>query len=311
MYLNLTNNSSFNPEEYENNFCFFIENRFIPAYAFISSSYLKELEGFPYYLSITPQLNNNTMSTRNNITNIRRAVSGVYRVPVKIPISGHVTLIAFKGTILDTCGTPLFCYVFEHENLEFTEDSSILPFVKDPLKQKLLISSKLLTDSTYGSLYRRLQKEYLLSCYEKGIEVIVMSPENIQLNTFKKVEVKESCNFSSIESMQNYLTKVVPNLLNLEVEEIPQIENFELLPQVDVTPSVLNVEIREIETIPPYDLPIEEEALLFGGFDAYIEEHAEVEQEEEEDFDWNLEHVLPTITTIRQRGEQDVYLVED
>ena len=188
----------------------------------------------------------------------------------------------------------------------------------------------------YSSLYRRLHKEILLSCYEKGIEVIIMSSENIQKNAFKKV-LETSSNFSSISVLERYLKEEIPKTLYLPAGELKDLRDYEI-PLAEVSESVLlepEVFVEEDITNISEELPIEEEALLYGGW----EEDMEIEANQSETFiapDWegmaedthyvlsvdpadensrgilaiNPTEAVPHIP-IRQRGEATVLLVDE
>ena len=243
---------------------------------------------------------------------------------VKINLTPALAIFISTGVIFDSNQKPLLLYVYssrevvnEYGNLEFEEGEK-------EKAQKVLLSSELLTNSLYSSLYRRLHKEILLSCYEKGIEVIIMSSENIQKNAFKKV-LETSSNFSSISVLERYLKEEIPKVLYLSAEELKDLEHYEI-PLVEVSESVLlepEVFVEEDITNISEELPIEEEALLYGGW----EEDMEIEANQTEIFidpDWegmaedensrgivaiNPESI-PHIP-IRQRGEATVLLVDE
>ena len=163
-----------------------------------------------------------------------------------------------------------------------------------------------------------------------------MSSENIQKNAFKKV-LETSSNFSSISVLERYLKEEIPKVLYLSAEELKDLEHYEI-PLVEVSESVLlepEVFVEEDITNISEELPIEEEALLYGGW----EEDMEIEANQTETFiapDWegmaeDTHYVMsidpadetsrgiiainPTdslsFIPIRQRGEATVLLVDE
>lgn len=306
----------------ELNYYFIEDSVYIPAYSVLMYNGIRDLENFLYYydfdfaegrIGIAP----------NTVRNIRKYLYFNSRL-VKINLTPTLSIFVSTGVIFDFNQRPLLLYAYssrevvnEYGNLEFEEGEK-------EKAQKVLLSSELLTNSLYSSLYRRLHKEILLSCYEKGIEVIIMSSENIQKNAFKKV-LETSSNFSSISVLERYLKEEIPKVLYLSAEELKDLEHYEI-PLVEVPESVLlepEVFVEEDITNISEELPIEEEALLYGGW----EEDMAIEVNETEAYivpDWegmaedensrgivaiNPESI-PHIP-IRQRGEATVLLVDE
>ena len=302
---------------------YFIEDtNYIPAYSVLMHGGTRALETFLYYYDF--DFTENEMSTvANTIRNIKNYLYFNSRL-VKINLTPTLSIFVSTGVIFDSNQSPLLLYAYssrevvnEYGNLEFKDGEK-------EKTQKVLLSSELLTNSLYSSLYRRLHKEILLSCYEKGIEVIIMSSENIQKNAFKKV-LETSSNFSSISVLERYLKEEIPKVLYLPAEELKDLGHYEI-PLVEVSESVLlepEVFVEEDITNISEELPIEEEALLYGGW----EEDMAIEVNETEAYiapDWegmaedeNSRGILainpesvPYIP-IRQRGEATVLLVDE
>ena len=306
----------------ELNYYFIEDNVYIPTYSVLMHDGIRALENFLYYYAFdfTGSGMRVVPNTVRNIKNYLYFNSSL----VKINLTPTLPIFISTGVIFDFNQRPLLLYAYssrevihEHGNLEFKEGEK-------EKTQKVLLSSELLTNSLYSSLYRRLHKEILLSCYEKGIEVIIMSSENIQKNAFKKV-LETSSNFSSISVLERYLKEEIPKVLYLPAEELKDLEHYEI-PLVEVPESVLlepEVFVEEDITNISEELPIEEEALLYGGW----EEDMAIEVNETETYiapDWdgmvedensrgivaiNPESV-PYIP-IRQRGEATVLLVDE
>lgn len=306
----------------ELNYYFIEDNTYIPAYSVLMRDGIRALENFLYYYDF-----DFTKSNISTVTNIIKNIKNyLYQNSslVKINLTPTLPIFISTGVIFDFNHRPLLLYAYssrevvnEYGNLEFKDGEK-------EKTQKVLLSSELLTNSLYSSLYRRLHKEILLSCYEKGIEVIIMSSENIQKNAFKKV-LETSSNFSSISVLERYLKEEIPKVLYLPAEELKDLEHYEI-PLVEVPESVLlepEVFVEEDITNISEELPIEEEALLYGGW----EEDMAIEVNETEAYivpDWegmaedensrgivaiNPESI-PHIP-IRQRGEATVLLVDE
>ena len=317
----------------ELNYYFIEDNVYIPTYSVLMYDGIRNLENFSYYYDFD-FTEDRMRIVPNTVRNIKRFLYSD-RSLVKINLTPTLSIFVSTGVIFDSNQKPLLLYVYssrevvnEYGNLEFKEGEK-------EKAQKVLLSSELLTNSLYSSLYRRLHKEILLSCYEKGIEVIIMSSENIQKNAFKKV-LETSSNFSSISVLERYLKEEIPKVLYLPAEELKDLGHYEI-PLVEVSESVLlepEVFVEEDTTNISEELPIEEEALLYGGW----EEDMEIEANETEAYivpDWEGmaedTHYVTSIDPadensrgivainpesiphipIRQRGEATVLLVDE
>ena len=306
----------------ELNYYFIEDNIYIPTYSVLMNNGIRALENFSYYYDFDFAEDRMRIAP-NTVRNIKRFLYSD-RSLVKINLTPTLSIFVSTGVIFDSNQSPLLLYAYssrevvnEYGNLEFKDGEK-------EKTQKVLLSSELLTNSLYSSLYRRLHKEILLSCYEKGIEVIIMSSENIQKNAFKKV-LETSSNFSSISVLERYLKEEIPKVLYLPAEELKDLGHYEI-PLVEVSESVLlepEVFVEEDITNISEELPIEEEALLYGGW----EEDMEIEVNETEAYiapDWegmaedeNSRGIvainpepIPHIP-IRQRGEATVLLVDE
>ena len=307
----------------ELNYYFIEDNAYIPVYSVLMHEGIRALENFLYYYDFD-FTEGRIKVAPNTVRNIKNYLYN-NRLLVKINLTPALAIFVSTGIIFDLNQKPLLLYAYstrevvnEYGNLEFKDGEK-------EKTQKVLLSSELLTNSLYSSLYRRLHKEILLSCYEKGIEVIIMSSENIQKNAFKKV-LDTSSNFSSISVLESYLKEEIPKVLYLPAEELKDLGHYEI-PLVEVSESVLlepEVFVEEDTTNTSEELPIEEEALLYGGW----EEDMEIEANQTETYfapDWegmaedeNSRGILAINPTdflsfipIRQRGEPTVLLVDE
>ena len=317
----------------ELNYYFIEDNIYIPIYSVLIRDGIRALENFLYYYDFD-FTESNISTVPNTVRKIKQYLYNNSSL-VKINLTPTLAIFISTGVIFDSNQRPLLLYAYsnrevvnEYGNLEFKDR-------KKEKTQKVLLSSELLTNSLYSSLYRRLHKEILLSCYEKGIEVIIMSSENIQKNAFKKV-LETSSNFSSISVLERYLKEEIPKVLYLPAEELKDLGHYEI-PLVEVSESVLlepEVFVEEDTTNISEELPIEEEALLYGGW----EEDMEIEVNQTETYiapDWegmaeDTHYVMsidPAVENsrgivainpesiphipIRQRGEATVLLVDE
>lgn len=307
-------------ENEELQYYFIEENKYIPVYAVLTFTGIRNMENFSYYYDF---ILNDDLTAANTIRNIRTNLYYSPRV-VQIKITPEEAIYVTTGSIFDKDGKALLLYVYpskevvdEQGNLGFSEDQK-----QKETAQKILLSSELLTKSLYSSLYRRLHKDILLSCYEKGIEVIIMTSENIQKNTFKKVSVALPT-FNSISALEKYLTEEIPKTLYLPLEEMKSVKDYEfsltevaqsvlLQPEVFVEEDTINPITEILEDI--RELPIEEEALFYGG------EWEEIERQEyivsADPIGENSRPILAinaesSVTVIRQRGETNVLLVDE
>ena len=317
----------------ELNYYFIEDNIYIPIYSVLIHDGIRALENFLYYYDFDFIESSRMRVVPNTVRNIKNYLYFNSSL-VKINLTPALAIFISTGVIFDFKQRPLLLYAYS--NREVVNEYGNLEF-KDGEKektQKVLLSSELLTNSLYSSLYRRLHKEILLSCYEKGIEVIIMSSENIQKNAFKKV-LETSSNFSSISVLERYLKEEIPKVLYLPAEELKDLGHYEI-PLVEVSESVLlepEVFVEEDITNISEELPIEEEALLYGGW----EEDMEIESNQTETYvapDWesmstdyvnsvdpvgeNSRGILAINSTdsvlsipIRQRGEATVLLVDE
>jgi hypothetical protein len=109
----------------------------------------------------------------------------------------------------------------------------------------LFYSTSFFTDPGLMPLNRRLQKEILQDCFEKGIEVRMLSSLEIEKNTFARLfEVKKT---KSLTQLEAYMNQVLPNFLHNEGEDTFVEQEFE--------PVVIHRE----------ELSVEEEAMLFDN----------------------------------------------
>ncbi len=177
----------------------------------------------------------------------------------RIEINGRVFFIA-KGVFFSETGIPLMVCAMKKEpylntSIAKFSDSGLDDFSYN--NYVLFYSTSFYTDPSLTSLNRRLQKEILQSCYEKGIEVRTITSLEIEKNTFARLfEVKKT---KSLTQLEAYMEQVLPNFLHNDGEDT--------FIEQEVVPVVLAHE---------EELSVEDEALLFDN---------EIQTEEEFDDD--------------------------
>jgi hypothetical protein len=229
-----------------------LANNYIPIYAFHTNYHN---EGVQFYTR--PSLQENIIRKANTLKNIKDALD-MALAPRRIPIGGK-NYYFMKGAIYTEDGNPLLVLAMSREAYK---DPNILNFSElrtgrevNPVDYKnfvLFYSSSLFTDSNLAHLNRRFQKQLLMSCYEKGIEVRVITSSEIERNTFASLfEIPKA---NSVSQLEEYMSKVLPTFLYTEEEDSYVFEELGV-------PQTQNEE-----------LSVEEEALLFDSEDQELPE---------------------------------------
>jgi hypothetical protein len=166
----------------------------------------------------------------------------------KIEINGRVFFIA-KGVFFSEAGVPLMVCAMKKEAFLNPLVSKFSDFRAENFSYTnyvLFYSTSFFTDPGLVPLNRRLQKEILQACFEKGIEVRMLTSLEIEKNTFARLfEVKKT---KSLTQLEAYMEQVLPNFLHNEGEDTFVEKEFE--------PIVLAHE---------EELSVEEEAMLFDN----------------------------------------------
>lgn len=205
-----------------------------------------------------PNLKVNVTTKGNTLKNIKDGFE-MSLSPRKISINNKIFIIA-KGLFLSETGIPLMVCAMKKEpylntSIAKFSDSGLDNFSYN--NYVLFYSTSFYTDPSLTSLNRRLQKEILQSCYEKGIEVRTIASLEIEKNTFARLfEVKKT---KSLTQLEAYMEQVLPNFLHNDKEDTFIEQEF--------VPVVLAHE---------EELSVEDEALLFDN---------EIQTEEEFDDD--------------------------
>lgn len=251
---------SFRPSKFDKTA--FVANEYIPLYALQNS---EDLESFNFYSkpSFTEVLRKG-----NTLKNIKDAFHYGFSTR-EIPINNRKFYIA-KGVFFSENKEPLMVLSMKKEayldptRAHFSEVLAGQSFSYN--NYVLFYSTSFFIDPGLTPLNRRLQKEILQSCYEKGIEVRVIPSSEIEKNTFARLfEVKKT---KSLTQLEAYMNQVLPNFLHNEGEDTFVEQEFE--------PIVIHRE----------ELSLEEEAMLFDTdtvSDSYIEPIREISASESQE----------------------------
>lgn len=226
------------PETFNEDTTCVLANDFIPIYAIQSHLRVGPID---YYSK--PSFSD-VLRKPNTLKNIKDALE-LGATTRKIEINRAIYYMA-KGLIFSQTKELLFACTIKKEvynNIErpFFEDESG-PFSYS--NYVIFYSSSFFTDPSLASFNRRLQKEILTSCYQKGIEVRVLSSSEIEKNTFARLfEVQKT---KSLTQLDYYMEQVLPTFLYQQKED---------------TFVEQETELRQFIV----ELPIQEEALLFEG----------------------------------------------
>lgn len=165
----------------------------------------------------------------------------------RIEINGKVFFIA-KGVFFSEAGVPLMVCAMKKEAFFNPSISKFSDYGSDNFSYNnyvLFYSTSFYTDPSLMPLNRRLQKEILQACFEKGIEVRTITSLEIEKNTFARLfEVKKT---KSLTQLEAYMNQVLPNFLHTQGEDTFVEQEFE--------PVVIHRE----------ELSVEDEALLFDS----------------------------------------------
>lgn len=232
-----------------------IANEYIPFYAFqtLDTGFYNK-----------PSLEEGVIRKPNTVKHIKDAFQ-MALTPRRITIGGVVYFFV-KGVMFTDTGTPLMVFAMPREKFldpdikKFSEigySNEISPV--DYKNFVLFYSTSFFTEPSLAPLNRRFQKEILMSCYQKGIEVRVITSQEIERNTF--ADLFEIPKANSVSQLEEYMRTVLPTYLFTEEEDTFV---FDELPQVQIQQE---------------ELSLEEEALLFDSADEYQLEIEEMARE--------------------------------
>lgn len=221
-----------------------IANEFIPLIAMNSmNSITNKGDNLQYYSKPSFE---HIIRKPNTLKNIKDGfeMGGTTR---RIEINGRVFFIA-KGVFFSEAGVPLMVCAMKKEAFLDVSVFRFSDYNSDTFSYNnyvLFYSTSFYTDPGLMPLNRRLQKEILQACFEKGIEVRTVTSLEIEKNTFARLfEVKKT---KSLTQLEAYMNQVLPNFLHNEGEDTFVEQEFE--------PVVIHRE----------ELSVEDEALLFDN----------------------------------------------
>jgi hypothetical protein len=260
-------------------------NTYIPIYAF--HTYHQE-EGIKFYSR--PSLEKNAIRKPNTLKHIKDALEMAI-APRRITIGGKFYYF-LKGAMYTEDGNPLMVLGMARQAFE---DPDIKNFSElrygsevnsvDYKNFVMFYSTSFFTDPNLAPLNRRFQKELMMSCYQKGIEVRVITSSEIEKNTF--ANIFEIPKVNSVDQLEEYMNKVLPTFLYAEEEDTFVFE-----------------ELTVPEVVQDHELSVEEEALLFDSEDQELPElelipyepdeyQVEREEMEREAATWDSAHTEP------------------
>ena len=217
-----------------------IANDYIPLIA-INTTFNRE--GLVYYNKPSFE---SYISKPNTLKNIKDGFEMAHHTR-KININNRNFFIA-KGVFFSETGEPLMVCAMKKEaylNESVSKFSDIRSENFSYTNYVLFYSTSFFIDPGLTPLNRRLQKEILQACFEKGIEVRMLSSLEIEKNTFARLfEVKKT---KSLTQLEAYMEQVLPNFLHDEGEDTFVEKEFEQV------------------TIHREELSVEEEAMLFDN----------------------------------------------
>lgn len=221
-------------------------NAYIPIYASHFLTFTDE--NIRFYTR--PTFDTGCLRKANTLKNVKNALE-MYISPVRIPI-GSKSYYFMKGAMYTEEGIPMMILAMPRKDYE---DPNIRKFSDlrygqevNPVDYKnfvLFYSTSFFTDPSLTALNRRFQKEILIDCYTKGIEVRVITSSEIEKNTFASLfEIPKA---NSVSQLEEYMSTVLPTYLYTEEEDTFAFEELEV-PQAQEE-----------------ELSLEEEALLFDS----------------------------------------------
>jgi hypothetical protein len=225
-----------------------ITNEFIPLIAINS---IVNKEGLQYYFK--PSFERH-IKKPNTLKNIKDGFE-IGQTTRRIEINNRAFFIA-KGVFFSEAGVPLMVCAMKKK--AFLDDSvfKFSDYKSDAFSYNnyvLFYSTSFFTDPGLTPLNRRLQKEILQSCYEKGIEVRTLPSLEIEKNTFARLfEVKKT---KSLTQLEAYMEQVLPNFLHNGGED-----------------TFVEKEFKPIILVHEEELSVEDEALLFDNASTHVAE---------------------------------------
>lgn len=222
-----------------------LANNYIPLYANHTGYTENEVR---YYKR--PSFEKGIIRKPNTLKNIKDALE--MAISARRILIGGKNYYFVKGAMYTEEGIPLMVLAMPQKDYI---DPNIRKFSElrygtevNPVDYKnfvMFYSTSFFTEPSLAPLNRRFQKEILMSCYEKGIEVRVITSSEIEKNTF--ANIFEIPKVNSVDQLEEYMNKVLPTYLYTEEEDTFVFEEL-VMPQ----------RVQE-------ELSVEEEALLFDS----------------------------------------------
>jgi hypothetical protein len=176
----------------------------------------------------------------NTINRIRTCFYGRYQKPMRVTLPKDVKVIIGEGFVMrESDGAFLLLLGIRKKSIKNTSWEA-----EDYV---LYYSIELMTDTLLSTLNKRLQKEFLTSAVNDGIEVIITDSKTIRKNAFAKVM---SIRFNSVDIMQYYFKEVLPKAFFSSGSNTDLVEAFDpgfsLMP-IEVPTAEIVQEVEAVE----------------------------------------------------------------
>jgi hypothetical protein len=206
--------------------CLAVSVDFVPIYVlgYLERNNLYSVYNFPYSKE-------ESYSSIPNTSSRLSLILTSYATLVQTVTNG-LNLLIGKGLIIDKdSGQVLMCLTLKQEELNYDfplKEMSKSDFSNtdniDYHKFIMFVSTELVSNSKYSVFYRRLQKIYLNFCFEKGIEMRIISASIIKKNTFAN---SFKVAFNSITQLQDHLNNDVQHIF-MTNEELFRTQDYPL-----------------------------------------------------------------------------------
>jgi hypothetical protein len=223
-------------------------NTYIPLYGV--HTFYKEEDITFYSRPLMQMTTGGSIKKPNTLKNIKDALEMAI-TPRRILI-GNKNYYFIKGAMYTEDGNPLMVLGMSKEAFKnpdipnFSDNYGESVSLFDYKNFVMFYSTSFFTEPSLAPLNRRFQKEILMSCYEKGIEVRVITSSEIEKNTF--ANIFEIPKVNSVDQLEEYMNKVLPTILYTKEEDTFVFE-----------------ELTVPEIVQDHELSVEEEALLFDS----------------------------------------------
>lgn len=210
----------------ENNGDFYNIAKYIPLFTYINMYDVCTELDFVSLVLQKPDFNTTDYFYSNSSAKILNYLSTSVQLR-KIETNG-LTIHIGKGIIYDSDKNILLCLSVETQSIldrVIEGDYSWKSFFEGNRNFvgydcfTMFVSTEFANDKKFAVLYRRIKKIYLDFCFEKGIEMRLISSSKIEQNTFtNSLKIK----FNSLTELNNHLTEDIKHLLMTPLENFKE-----------------------------------------------------------------------------------------